>query len=214
VSAVCILFLLGKPKLDLCAYFIPQMRFPSRALNLWYSPVLNCSNILKANGKHAANLNAIVIPQSEMPMPNSVPDPTLFLNVDLDIHSTGDLQPLVSALGDKVIDLFVGRVNRHYEAHLELAASRRKQTPTWVIIELCKLIEALPPAKRKLWNAAKIRSFDIGIDTPGRNRYFWSAVTPDAIRAAARVDAQIAITVYGPMKPAQTRRTKPTAPSK
>lgn len=72
MSAVCILFLLGKPKLDLCAYFIPQMRFLSRALNLWYSPVLNCSNIPKANGKKAANLNAFVIPQLESPLSTAV----------------------------------------------------------------------------------------------------------------------------------------------
>jgi hypothetical protein len=44
------------------------------------------------------------------------------------------------------------------------------------------------------------RSFDIGIEAPGRNTYFWSAVSAEAVRAAAEVGAQIAITVYGPMK--------------
>lgn len=138
-------------------------------------------------------------------MPISVLDKTRFANVDLDIHSQIDLQPLVDALGKRIIELYVGRVRRTYEAHLELA-SGRNQTPTSIIIGLCKLIEALPPAKRKLWDSAKKKSFDIGISAPTRGTHFWGAVSPRAVRAAAEVGAQIAITVYGPMNPAKRPR--------
>jgi hypothetical protein len=121
------------------------------------------------------------------------------MNVDLDIHSKWDLQPLVTALGEKIREMYVGRVRRTYEAHLELAW-RRSQTPTSIILGFCKLIEALPRSERKLWDSAKTRSFDIGIDAPAEGRFHWSAVGQDAVRAAADVGAQIAITVYGPMK--------------
>lgn len=128
-------------------------------------------------------------------------DETLFRNVDLDIYSQSDLQPLVTALGDHVIDLYVGRVRRTYEAHLELNY-RRGQTANSVILGFCKLINRLPPMERTLWNRAKIRSFDIGIDVPKRDRHFWIAVSPEAVQAAAETGAQIAITVYGPLRSA------------
>jgi hypothetical protein len=140
-------------------------------------------------------------------------DETLFRNVDLDIYSRSDLQPLVTALGHRVIDLYVGRVRRTYEAHLELATGRNNQTVASIILGFCKLIERLPSAKRELWDSAKTRSFDIGIEAPKRNFHFWTAVSPEAVRAAAEVGAQIAVTVYGPMKVAPKEKKKATTPS-
>jgi hypothetical protein len=128
-------------------------------------------------------------------MATSKLDTSLFCNVDLDIYSKSDLQPLVSAFGDKIIDLYVRRVRRAYEVHLELGAWKRNQTPSWVILGFCKLIKELPPEKRRIWNAAKTKSFDIGIAAPTKGSHYWSAVG-----AAADVGAQIAITVYAPMK--------------
>jgi len=49
------------------------------------------------------------------------PMATHFLNVDLDIFSRCDLQPLVTALGRKVFVLWTGRIGRTRCAHLELA---------------------------------------------------------------------------------------------
>jgi hypothetical protein len=137
---------------------------------------------------------------------------SLFLNVDLDIYSKADLRPLVDALGNSIIEMGVGQVCRTYEAHLEVGWEPRK-TPSSIILRFCKLINALPPTKRRLWNSAKTKSFDIGIESPKRNMHFWSVVSPEAVRAAAKVGAQIAITVYGPMKvPNQSKKNK--APSK
>jgi len=137
-------------------------------------------------------------------MPPSKLDKNCFVNVDLDIYSKKDLKPLVDALGRGVIDLYVGRVKRTYEAHLELGW-HHKRNPTSIIAGLCKLIEALPPAKRRIWNGAKLKSFDIGIEAPARGAHYWDAVSPEAVRAAARIGAQIAVTVYGPMKAAKRK---------
>jgi hypothetical protein len=90
--------------------------------------------------------------------------------------------------------MHVGRVRRTYEAHLELVAWRRNQTPTSIILGFFKLIEAL------------LRS---------DNTYFWSAVSSEAVRTAAEAGAQIAITVYGPMKVMkQSRKSSKAASSK
>jgi hypothetical protein len=140
-------------------------------------------------------------------------DDSLFANVDLDIYSRTDLQPLVDALGDEVIDLWVGRVRRTYEAHLEVGWEPRK-TPSSIILRFCTLIRGLPATKRKLWNAAKVKSFDIGVEAPESNRHYWSAVSPEAVRAAAEVGAQIAITIYGPMKVAKQSKKKRAAPAR
>jgi hypothetical protein len=142
-------------------------------------------------------------------------DKSLFMNVDLDIYSKSDLRPLVDALGDQIIEMWVGKVRRTYEAHLEVSGSHlAPSAPSRIILRFCKLIGALPPSKRELWSAAKTKSFDIGIESPKRNMHFWSAVSPEAVRAAAEVGAQIAITIYGPMKVPKQSKKKNKAPSK
>jgi|HubBroStandDraft_1064217.scaffolds.fasta_scaffold373939_2 hypothetical protein len=50
---------------------------------------------------------------------------TEFLNVDLDIYSRFDLQPLVKALGKKVIILYVGRERRKYSHISKLPVTLR-----------------------------------------------------------------------------------------
>jgi hypothetical protein len=136
-------------------------------------------------------------------------DKSCFMSVTLEIFSKSDLQPLVTALGSKVHVHYLGTEFRLFKAYLDLA--ERPKMPKTTILRYCKLIQELPPKERALWDAAKSRSFDIGIEALGRVSYYWSAVQAEAIRAAAEVGAQIAISVYGPMKavkaPSKSRRT-------
>jgi hypothetical protein len=139
-------------------------------------------------------------------------DKSCFLNVDLEVFSKSDLQPFVAALGSKVHVHYLGTEFRLFKAYLDLA--EQPKTPESGILRYCKLIQKLPPKQRALWDAAKSRSFDIGIEAPGCGSYYWSAVGPEAIRAAAKVGAQIAISVYGPMKTARapSKRSKTASP--
>ena len=132
-------------------------------------------------------------------MTQSVLDKTKFLNVDLNICSKVDLQPLVTAMGKKISLSYVGRVKRMYHAHMDLAIGNPKSLES-AILQYCKLVQGLPPDARAMWDAAKVRILDIGIEAPARNSYCWSAISEEAIKAAAEVNAQVAITVYGPMK--------------
>lgn len=134
-----------------------------------------------------------------------------FLNVDLDIYSTRDLRPLVAAIESKVIVLHVGKHNRTWEAHLELNNFHLDpRKPDTGIRRFCKLIQKLPPEAQDIWNAAKIRRFDIGIDS-AKGQDYWCALTPETLMAAAELRAQIAVTVYRyDMKSKRTSKAKKT----
>ncbi len=109
----------------------------------------------------------------------------------------------MSALGEKVNVLYVGRIGRTYCAHLELAKITKTADAT--IRGFCALIEGLPKAQRDLWNAAKKRDFNIGVQagTQPFSRDF--ALAEETLKAACKLGARIVFTVYapeGPRKPA------------
>lgn len=138
-------------------------------------------------------------------MRQNVLDKTLFLNVDLDIRSKSDLQPLVDAMNKKVIVLYVGRSKRTYQARLELAGSHlprdtHSQSPELLIWRFCKLVCGLPQDARKLWDGAKTREFDIGIESGRPYKFYWFDLSPKALQAALEVNAKISVTIYGTMK--------------
>ncbi len=88
-------------------------------------------------------------------------DGTYFLNVDLDVFGRSSLEPLASALGPRVSQLYVGPHGNHYSAHFELRASPRAGADAW-IVSLMQLVKAYKAA-RLVWNQAYRRDFNIGI---------------------------------------------------
>lgn len=125
-------------------------------------------------------------------------DEKAFLNVDLEIFSGSNLSPLVSAFRRNVMVLYLAMEFGKHKAYLELAGYDK--TPDSCIAKFCKLIQKLPPEPRRIWDRAEYRSFDIGFEAPKKGRFYWGAVSQEAVRAAAEVGARIAITVYGPMR--------------
>ncbi len=132
----------------------------------------------------------------------TVVDKTNFLNVDLRIYSKSDLSPLVSAMGEKVIALYQGRERKMYKAQLELGG-RNPRSPDAAIRGYCDLIRELPAEARELWDTAKSREFDVGIEAPGPMQYYWFSIAPTVTKAASEFDAFITVTIYGPMKRAK-----------
>ena len=123
---------------------------------------------------------------------------TTFLNVDLDLFSRSDLQPLVTALGSKVFVLFVGRDRQTYRAHLEL--SREPKSADVAIRGFAALISTLPKMERKLWDTAKIRDFNIGIQAGIQPHAYETFLSSEAIDAVSKLKARIVFTVYSPDK--------------
>lgn len=120
-----------------------------------------------------------------------------FLNVDLDIYSGSDLQPLVNGFGKKVIALHVGRERRRYSAHLELAAYQKNPSADSTIRAFCNLIRALPKTKRELWNGAKTREFSVGVQAGRRPFACDFRIEAQTVKALAELDALIVLTIYG-----------------
>jgi hypothetical protein len=121
---------------------------------------------------------------------------THFLNVELDMYSKCDLRPLVDQLGRKVIVLFSGREKRKFSAHLEIAGHARTADAT--IRAFCRLIENLPVAERKMWDAASIRSFSIGIQAEIGSPVRDFRIARETLAVASNLGAEIVFTVYAP----------------
>jgi hypothetical protein len=121
---------------------------------------------------------------------------TRFLNVDLDIYSTRDFQPLLDAFGKKVIVLYSGRVKRTHRAHLELA--KMTKTADATVKDFCVLVEALPNAERALWNRVKRRDFNIGVQAGVTPTFTEFVLEVETLKAVQRSGGRIVFTVYAP----------------
>ena len=121
---------------------------------------------------------------------------TRFLNIDLDIWSRSPLDVLADAFGTRVCVLHVGREGRLFSAHVELATLSRD--PDRLIRRFVALVRDLPRAARRLWNQARVREFNLGIQA-GTNPYSYGLrLEPETLRAMASVDARFGLTVYAP----------------
>lgn len=119
---------------------------------------------------------------------------TEFLNVDLDVYSRANLEPLVTAFGDRVSVMNVGRKKRIYEAHLELAKIVKNADEA--VQGFGTLIEALPRSARKLWDKAKIRDFNIGVCAAMQPYSYELALSNKSVEIASRLKARIVFTIY------------------
>jgi hypothetical protein len=132
-------------------------------------------------------------------------DTTHFMGVHLDISSKSNLETLQHAFGKDVCVLYVRRENRIYKARVVIG--RTLKSPESTIAALCNAVRDLPQPERKLWNGAKSRTFDIGIEAEGPACY-WFALTPRTLKAVVGLDAQIVVTVYGPLKTDEQKRKR------
>jgi hypothetical protein len=126
------------------------------------------------------------------------PEPTHYVNVDLDVYATVPLDGFVQALGDEALVLYVGGKRRKYEAHVELASSRMAMSADDTIIGLIRLIRRLPGVHRKIWNSAQRRQFNIGIDAGLEPHGFELRLQHGTLKAITDVRGVVAITVYAP----------------
>jgi hypothetical protein len=129
---------------------------------------------------------------------------TTFLNVDLDLYSRSNLKPLVTALGQRVLTLHVGCEGQTYSAHLEL--SREPKTADFAIRGFAALIHALPRVERKLWDTAKVRDFNVGVQAAMQPHYYEIPLAYETIKVASELKARIVFTVYAAELPQSQKR--------
>ncbi len=134
-------------------------------------------------------------------MPNAHnTEQTTFLNVDVDVISRSRLEPLVAAFGSQVHVLYVGREGSRFAAHLELAVAS-PASADFAIRALAALVTRLPLAKRKLWDRAQYREFNIGIQAGLSPRSYELRLTLETLRRVTSVGGRVGITVYAAQLP-------------
>ncbi len=137
-------------------------------------------------------------------------DETTLLNVDLDILSQSRLEPLVEAFGEHVVVLHVGPEGRRlHGAHVELSTGSSSKNADGLIRGLVALVKRLPRSSRRLWNTAKSREFNIGVQAAHKPHLFELRLDPETLDAVASVGGRIVVTVYAAELPeAQSVHTR------
>lgn len=125
-----------------------------------------------------------------------------YCNVDVDVYASEALEPLTKALGKKISLHYVGREKNMHSAHFALSSFAKSQQPDLAIRSLAKLIEALPPKPRRLWDQAKHKAFTVGLQSGIEPHYLEYEISQAATRAVAALGASIIITIYETDKPA------------
>jgi hypothetical protein len=116
-----------------------------------------------------------------------------FLNVDLDLKSSGDLDPVLAQLGSSVILIHQGRVGRRHWVRLELV--RQPLGPSDAINRFTGLADRLSGDAKRLFARAK-KEFDVGVEaSTGAQPGEW-LLTKQSVQAAARHGGNIRLTVY------------------
>jgi len=123
---------------------------------------------------------------------------TSFINVDLDVYSARPLRLLADAMeGANAIALHCGRIAPgRYRASFELGRSRRSANSA--IRGLARLIAGLPAPARKLWDAATLRDFAVGISAGSRPFSFTSSIEPSTVAMVSELRARISYVIYAP----------------
>ena len=130
-----------------------------------------------------------------MPAGSRADDETRFLNVDVDVWSKTDLQPLIAAFGTKVLVHYVGPEGRERAAHFSLASAHGKRADA-IIRRLVALVEQLPTTARRRWDRARARHFNVGIQAGITPYSHETAFQPGTLEGVSRVRAQLVITIY------------------
>jgi len=119
---------------------------------------------------------------------------TYFLNVDLEIESRTKLDSLVAAMGKKVSVLHSGPGFKR--PHLvSLESSREHKSADGTIHALCAVVESLPPAAHRVWNAAH-KEFDVGYELRLSERSSHFTLRQDTLERMARLGATLGVTYY------------------
>ncbi len=116
-------------------------------------------------------------------------EPTSFLNVDLDLESSENLASVAQALAPDAYSL--ERPSGMASFELEGVTD-----PDMAILRFAELVERFSAEVRAAWDRCTRRTFDVGIQAGSEPHASSFRISANALRAAAQIGAEIAITVY------------------
>ena len=154
--------------------------------------------------EEAINPDASLLRESRPPQrtkgseaPGEGENDTQLANVDFEVYSREPLDGLVAALGRRVFVLYEGRWTPGHAAMFELSAGWNWPADRR-IMRFVQLIEALPRRDRRLWDSARVRRFDIGINAGHFPKMFQLNLKPTTVDAVGRIGGEIVVSVYAP----------------
>lgn len=118
-----------------------------------------------------------------------------FLNVDLEIESASRLDLLAAEMGKRVIVLHCGPAAKARRHLLVIESAGSYKSPDAAIHALCAVVEGLPPAARRIWNAAR-KWLDVGYELRPSEHSSRCTLRPDTLERMARLGAGLGVTYH------------------
>ena len=115
-----------------------------------------------------------------------------FLNIDLDIESDIDIEPIVLEWGDRVSMHRYELMDGTYYGSFETPCGGVES----IIREYCNLVEGLSPDARAIWDAASKRTFDFGYESGTAPNNFHSEISAENMSRLVKIGGNIVITIY------------------
>jgi hypothetical protein len=119
---------------------------------------------------------------------------THFLNVDLELVTTGVLEPLLDHWSAEVAVLRNSVEEESRTAWLEL--NDQHESPERVMVAFLNLIDALPGQLRTVWHACSDRCFNIGIQAGAEPHSSAFPISSGTLGRIAAVSSRLELTVY------------------
>jgi hypothetical protein len=122
-----------------------------------------------------------------------------FLNVDLEIESSQDLQTIIDDLGENVSVLHHGENGSGFNfVSFEVQPSAERDVDG-IISSFCLYIENLSPEAKIIWDKSHSKRFDVGFQSGDFPRSYRTEIRGDTINRVAKLGASIAMTIYPEM---------------
>lgn len=131
-----------------------------------------------------------------------------FINIDLELKSLEDLQPLVDELDESVFVLYSDKAPNlnEYWASIEIkdydiyqSYDDKPQDIGGVDVLLsafCDLLENMSPQSRSLWEKCREREFDVGFGSGNTEKSFHTQIRAETLKRVSELGASVLITVY------------------
>ncbi|MGE0551690.1 MAG: hypothetical protein AB7O24_06380 [Kofleriaceae bacterium] len=124
-----------------------------------------------------------------------------FQNIDLEIGSKRSLAPLIAELGaksPKVLVMYVGNFGGLARAHYEVILNTSDADT--IAMALVRLVKGLSAPAMKAWRNARVRDFNIGIQSSTTPHSFEVGLDAKTVAAIGAIGARIVVTVYAPVE--------------
>lgn len=119
-----------------------------------------------------------------------------FLNVDLEIESSENLQLIIDDLGENVSVLYHGENGSGFNFVSFSVISSGEKDIDGIISSFCLFLENLLPEAKLIWNKSHSKKFDAGFQSGDFPRSYQTEIRADTIKRVANLGASIAVTIY------------------